>query len=152
MGTSGLSRRRALAGAAGVGLALPVLAACGDDGGSGAAGDPTPTPSESPSATGSPSAPAAGGFASTAEVPVGGGAVFPDEGVVVTQPVAGDFKGFDIACTHNGCPVNEVTSTINCPCHGSKFSITDGSPQGGPATEPLGAVELAVSGDQISVA
>ncbi|MCD4535193.1 Rieske (2Fe-2S) protein [Nocardioides sp. cx-169] len=157
MAASGLSRRRALTGAAGVGLALPVLAACGDDG-STSAGDPagssTPSPSGSPSPTPTPSgsASAAGGFATAADIPVGGGAVFPDEGVVVTQPTAGTFQGFGIQCTHAGCPVNEVTETINCPCHASTFSIADGSPLGGPATEPLSTVELSVQGDQIGLA
>jgi len=27
--------------------------------------------------------------------------------------------------------------TINCPCHGSQYSITDGSVKGGPAPAPL---------------
>jgi nitrite reductase/ring-hydroxylating ferredoxin subunit len=151
MATSGLSRRRALTGAAGVGIALPVLAACaGDDDGGSVAQDPDPSPSGSSTPSGSASAPAAAGFAAVADIPVGGGAVFPDEGVVVTQPTAGDFKGFDIQCTHAGCPVSEVTSTINCPCHGSRFSLTDGAPERGPASEPLGSVELSVQGDQIS--
>lgn len=154
MATSGLSRRRALTGAAGVGLALPVLAACGsdDDGGSAAKDDPTPSSSGSstPSPSGSASAPAATGFAAAGDIPVGGGKVFPDEGVVVTQPTAGDFKGFDIQCTHSGCPVSEVTSTINCPCHGSQFSLTDGAAEQGPATEPLASVELTVTDGQIS--
>jgi Rieske Fe-S protein len=160
MATSGLSRRGALTGAAGVGIALPVLAACaGEDGGSVAQDpDPSPSGSSTPSGStqsgstpsGSASAPAAAGFAAVADIPVGGGAVFPDEGVVVTQPTAGDFKGFDIQCTHAGCPVSEVTSTINCPCHGSRFSLTDGAPERGPASEPLGSVELSVQGDQIS--
>ncbi|WP_134739099.1 Rieske (2Fe-2S) protein [Nocardioides sp. 503] len=153
---TGLSRRKALTGAAGIGLALPVLAACGgDDGGTTAQDDPAPSSpgsaGSSPSTpSGSASAPAASGFAAAADIPVGGGAVFPDEGVVVTQPTAGDFKGFDIQCTHSGCPVSEVTSTINCPCHGSKFALTDGAPESGPASEPLGSVELAVTDGQIS--
>jgi nitrite reductase/ring-hydroxylating ferredoxin subunit len=157
MATSGLSRRKALTGAAGVGLALPVLAACGsdDDGGSTATDDPTPSSpsssgSSSPSGPASSSAPAAAGFAAAADIPVGGGAVFPEEGVVVTQPTAGDFKGFDIQCTHSGCPVSEVTKSIVCPCHGSEFSLTDGAAEKGPATEPLGPVEITVTDGQIS--
>ena len=139
MSTSGVSRRRALTGAAGLGIGLPVLAACGG-GTSSSAADSAPT--------------AAPGtvLASAAEIPVGGGAVFADAGVVITQPTAGDFKGFSVTCTHSGCPVNQVTSTINCPCHGSTFSLTDGSPQAGPASSPLAPVALSLAGDQISLA
>lgn len=142
MASSGLSRRRALTGAAGVGLALPVLAACGDDSPSTAADQPS-----------TPPAGAGAGLASTADIPVGGGVVFADAGVVVTQPTEGTFKGFGVQCTHAGCPVNKVTDVIVCPCHGSKFSIVDGVPEeGSPATDPLSSVALAVDGDQISLA
>lgn len=159
MGSSGLSRRRALTGMAGVSVGLPVLAACGGDDEPTSAADPagsgdSPSPTTSTSGTVDPSPTAGGaGFASTSDIPVGGGVVFADEGVVVTQPEAGTFKGFDVACTHAGCPVSQVTSTINCPCHGSKFSIVDGAPQeGSPATDPLSTVALDVVGDQISLA
>lgn len=154
MGASGLSRRRALSTAATVGLGLPVLAACGGDDTTTGATDPTPTsggatpapadPSASASAT--PEAPT-GGFASTADIPVGGGGVFEEQRVVVTQPTEGEFKGFSFVCTHSGCPVNQVTDEILCPCHGSKFSITDGSPTAGPAPSPLEPMELIVGDD-----
>ena len=59
-------------------------------------------------------------------MPVGSGLIVND--VVVTQPTAGVFKGFSSTCTHKGCEVKTVTDgTINCPCHGAQFSITDGS-------------------------
>ncbi|WP_309649825.1 Rieske (2Fe-2S) protein [Nocardioides sp.] len=156
MSASGLSRRRALSSAAGVGLGLPVLAACGGDGTTTSASDPSPTPagpspSASPSASATPEVPT-GGFALTADIPVGGGGVFEEQQVVVTQPTEGEFKGFSFVCTHSGCPVNQVTDEILCPCHGSKFSITDGSPTAGPASSPLAAVELVVDGDSISLA
>jgi Rieske Fe-S protein len=142
---------------AGVGIGLPVLAACGGDDEPTSAGDPagsgeSPTSSSSTSGTVDPPSAGGAGFASTADIPVGGGVVFADEGVVVTQPEAGTFKGFDVRCTHAGCPVNQVTSTINCPCHGSKFSLLDGVPQEGPAVDLLGAVALDIVGDQISLA
>jgi Rieske Fe-S protein len=47
--------------------------------------------------------------------------------------------------------VAEVTDTINCNCHGSKFSITDGSVVNGPATKPLPARTVTVTGDSVSV-
>ena len=57
---------------------------------------------------------------------------------MVTQPEAGEFKGFTNICTHRPCPVAAVTETIDCNCHGSRYSITDGSVVNGPATNPPG--------------
>ena len=83
----------------------------------------------------------------TSEVPVGGGVIVGE--VVVTQPAAGDFKGFSSKCTHKGCTVNKVADgTIDCPCHGSKFNL-DGSVANGPATQPLETKAIAVQGDSI---
>lgn len=167
MSRPALTRRRALAGVAGVGVALPVLAACGDDGttAAGSTGTPSSTPtstpttaaaSPDPSAAATTEAPATSaapaGFASTADVPVGGGTIYADKKVVVTQPKAGEFKCFSSICTHAGCPVTKVTTTIDCPCHGSQFSLTDGSPTTGPASDPLPAVDITVTGDRISLA
>ena len=138
MSSAGFSRRNALAGAATVGLGLPVLAACGGGG--------------TDTATG-PTKPAGSALAAAADIPVGGGKIFADAKVVVTQPTAGEFKGFTSICTHQGCPVTSVEGgTINCPCHGSKFSIEDGSVEGGPAPAPLPAVKLAVKGGRITLA
>ena len=93
---------------------------------------------------------AGGAIAATANVPVGGGLVVKDRKIVVTQPTEGEFKGFSAVCTHAGCVVKEVAGgTINCPCHGSKFSITDGSVVAGPAKKQLGEVTVAVEGAEI---
>ncbi|WP_055699741.1 MULTISPECIES: Rieske (2Fe-2S) protein [Streptomyces] len=103
-------------------------------------------------------APEAGGaagalLAKTSDIPVGGGKIFKDEGVVVTQPTKGEFKAFSSRCTHKGCAVTGVQGgTINCPCHGSKFDIADGSVRGGPAPQPLPAAEIAVTGGSIKLA
>ena len=144
-----LSRRRALGGAAGLGLGLPVLAACAgsDDPANSVATDPGggDSPTDQP--------PATGPLTTTSEIEVGGATIFADAGVVVTQPTAGEFLGFSVVCTHQGCPVTEVVDgEIRCPCHGSTFSIDDGEPTSGPANAPLATIELTVSGDQITVA
>jgi Rieske Fe-S protein len=82
--------------------------------------------------------------------PARGGRTFPDVRVVVTQPVAGVFKGFGIVCTHDGCELDGVSGgTINCPCHGSRFAITDGSVVQGPARSALRQETVAVHGDCI---
>ena len=53
--------------------------------------------------------------------------IFPGPQVVVTQPTAGEFKAFSAVCTHMGCIVNQISNgTIDCPCHGSQYSITTG--------------------------
>ncbi len=90
---------------------------------------------------------------SASDIPVGGGEVFASEMVVVTQPQAGTFKAFSAVCTHQGCTVSTVAAgTINCPCHGSKFDIADGSVVGGPASSPLEQRQVTVSGDTIQLA
>jgi|DeeseametaMP0747_FD_contig_31_791005_length_2324_multi_5_in_0_out_0_2 nitrite reductase/ring-hydroxylating ferredoxin subunit len=72
------------------------------------------------------------------DVPVGGGIVLADRQVVVTQPEPGTFRAFSAICSHQGCTVNRVRNgTIECPCHNSAFSITDGVVVRSPATEPL---------------
>jgi len=82
------------------------------------------------------------------EVPLGGGMVYTAAKVVVTQPTKGQYKAFSAVCTHVGCVCNQVASgTINCPCHGAKFKITDGSVVAGPATSPLAAKTVNVSSD-----
>lgn len=124
----GTTRRSVVAAAGAAGL-VTVLAACGgggdggkDEGGSGG-----------------------GELAKAADIPVGGGKVFPDRKVVVTQPVKGEFKAFSAVCTHQGCVVKDVSGgTINCPCHGSRFRIADGSVQGGPAQGPLPEEQVSV--------
>jgi Rieske Fe-S protein len=85
------------------------------------------------------------------EIPVGSGKIFPDAQTVITQPQKGEFKAFSAICTHQGCVVNTVTNTINCPCHGSKYSITDGSVVNPPAPQPLPAKTIKVSGDTLTV-
>lgn len=85
-----------------------------------------------------------------AAIPVGGGMVFADHQVVVTQPKAGTYKAFSSVCTHAGCQCNDVTSgMITCPCHGAAFSITDGSVLQGPAHTPLAARTVTVAGGEV---
>ncbi|MEV0642155.1 Rieske (2Fe-2S) protein [Streptomyces sp. NPDC050619] len=92
-------------------------------------------------------------LAKTADIPVGGGKIYADEKVVVTQPKEGEFKAFSNICTHQQCPVANVSDgTINCTCHGSKFAIADGSVSHPPATKPLPEKKITVEGDSIRLA
>jgi Rieske Fe-S protein len=71
---------------------------------------------------------------------------------VITQPVKGEFKAFSAICTHQGCPVGEVTDgRVVCPCHGSAFSIEDGSVVNGPAESPLAEEPISVNGGDITL-
>lgn len=92
-------------------------------------------------------------LAKTADIPEGGGKIFAEQGVVVTQPAAGEFKAFSSKCTHAGCAVSSVSDgVINCPCHGSTFDVATGAVKAGPATTPLPATAITVEGDSISLA
>jgi Rieske Fe-S protein len=89
-------------------------------------------------------------LASTADIPVGGGKVLTAQKIVITQPQAGSFHAFTAICTHQGCIVNNVAAgTIDCPCHGSKYSAVNGSVVNGPAILPLAAVSIKVQGTSI---
>ena len=111
------------------------------------------TPVDQPSAAGSgPSSSAAGPLTvKEADIPVGGGKIFPDAQTVITQPKKGDFKAFSAVCTHQGCVVDTITTTINCPCHGSKYSIADGSVVNPPAPKPLPPKTIKVEGTDLVV-
>jgi Rieske Fe-S protein len=91
-------------------------------------------------------------LAKTSDIPEGGGKVFGDKGVVVTQPAAGQFKAFSSKCTHQGCAVSSISNgVIVCPCHNSQFSASDGSVKKGPATQPLAAAKITVDGESIKL-
>ncbi|GAA1503349.1 hypothetical protein GCM10009827_015420 [Dactylosporangium maewongense] len=159
---SNTTRRTLIAGAGAAGLtaALAGCAAYGDTGTSsdGAApaatgGADTAAAATGSGATGGGATGGGGGFAKTSDIPVGGGKIFEDQKIVVTQPTAGQFKCFTAVCTHAGCVVGDVSGgTINCPCHGSKFKVADGSVANGPAGKPLKAVAIKVDGDSIAKA
>ncbi|MBV2356590.1 Rieske (2Fe-2S) protein [Streptomyces sp. J2-1] len=150
--TYSTTRRAALATGA---AALAV--SCGTNNGGGGGGSSTPpgTSSGTPSAASSAAPPATSSgkgtdLGATADIPVGGGKVFKDEKVVVTQPAKGEFKAFSAVCTHQGCLVDKVADgTIDCPCHGSRFSATDGAVEHGPATRPLPARTITVEGNSV---
>jgi Rieske Fe-S protein len=151
------SRRTMLAGACAT--CLSALAGCARYGTSSGLAGPAayggaPSSAAGPASAAGASSAAGGGaaaaLASTAEIPVGGGKVLTDKKIVITQPQAGSFHAFTAICTHLGCIVTTVSGgTINCPCHGSKYSIVNGSVVNGPAPLPLAAVSIKVQGTSI---
>ena len=135
--------RRAVFAGAGV-AAVGAVAACSggtttdDDGGQQEAGD---APEGSPGTV----------LGAASEVPEGGGKIYSDEQIVVTQPAAGRFTGLSTVCPHAGCAVNAVADgTIQCPCHGSRFAL-DGAVVQGPAQEPLGQRPVTVADGSITL-
>ncbi|MFC0863125.1 Rieske (2Fe-2S) protein [Sphaerimonospora cavernae] len=131
------TRRAVIFGAGGAGLAV-ALTACGGNGDTGGSVASEPT--------------ATGPVAQVADIPEGGGKIFREQKVVITQPVQGEFKAFSAVCTHKHCLVGTVANgTINCPCHGSKFDIKDGSVKEGPAETPLPEQKINVTDGTISL-
>ncbi|MFJ9350064.1 Rieske (2Fe-2S) protein [Streptomyces sp. NPDC101237] len=147
--TDGSTRRTMLTTGA---SALAVCCVgCGSNNGSSSSSSASASAAES--APASASAPGGKALAQTSQIPEGGGMIFKDQKVVVTQPTKGEFKAFSAICTHEGCTVAQVADgTIDCPCHGSRFHIADGSVAHGPATRPLPAESITVSGNSITLA
>ena len=125
-----INRRALLLGGVGVGAGA-VLTACGRR---------------------TASAAAAGVVGPAADVPVGGGVIYARQRVVVTQPTDQVFKAFSAVCPHAGCLVAEVKPTgILCRCHGSLFSVKDGSVLAGPADAGLDVKTVTVSAGVLTI-
>jgi Rieske Fe-S protein len=158
-----LLRTAGLVALAGTGAA--ALAGCSADAESGSpatapaetATSPPASPSPSAEATSSrPSASKAkapsGPSVATSKVPVGGGVILENADYVVTQPSKGSYKAFSKICTHQGCPVSAVRDgIIHCNCHGSEYSIKDGSVTNPPASKPLAESKTTVFEDEVYV-
>ncbi|MFB7863293.1 MULTISPECIES: Rieske (2Fe-2S) protein [unclassified Streptomyces] len=148
---SGVARRTVVAAAGGAGLTAALAACGGNDGGDknatgGTGGTDGTEGAGATGGTGGETAP----LAMTGDIPVGGGKVLADKGVVITQPKAGEFKAFSSRCTHLGCSVGSVADgVIVCPCHQSHFDASDGSVKQGPATQPLEPTPIEVTGKAI---
>jgi thiosulfate dehydrogenase [quinone] large subunit len=90
-------------------------------------------------------------------VAVGGAAPFTDpfQGIpaYLVQPREGAFVAFSAVCTHAGCTVAFVQSAeqFQCPCHGSIYSASTGEVIQGPASRPLPAIDIDVSGGNVYV-
>ena len=144
--------RRSVLQVSGLVVVGGVVAACS----SSSSSDQATSSAVASAGAGASAGPTASGAAGSvtltpvANVPVGGGVILPDAAVVVTQPADGTIKAFSAICTHQGCLVGSVENNeIICPCHGSKFSGTDGAVIAGPATQPLAAAAVKVEGGNV---
>jgi Rieske Fe-S protein len=155
--TSAVARRTVLRAAGLLGLTgagAAALSACAEESGGSPSAAPETSAPTTPSPTvdttsPEPSAPTAkaptGPNVATSKVPVGGGVILENADYVVTQPSKGKYKAFSKICTHQGCPVASVSNgVIHCDCHGSEYSIEDGSVTNPPAPKPLTAAKTTV--------
>ncbi|MGC0414936.1 Rieske (2Fe-2S) protein [Embleya sp. AB8] len=86
------------------------------------------------------------------DVVLGKGKVYTDTSIVVTQPAKDDYKAFDARCPHQGCLVTKVDQgVIQCQCHGSQFSMNDGSVVRRPAKRGLTPLPVTVANGEIVV-
>jgi len=138
-----ISRRGVIASAVGV-SAVAALSACSPE-----VSNLTSTPAPEAPATTEPVV-----VAKTSDIPIGSGKKFDVEGVpiLITQPRAGEFRGFSAICTHAGAVMTSISnSEITCNAHLSIFSADDGSVLSGPAPSALGKVTVTVEGDDVLV-
>lgn len=137
-GRSVPTRRAVLRAGAAAGAAGTVLAAAGCATGTGGS-------SSEASQSGKPV-----GLGAASDIPVDGGKVFRDAKIVVTQPAKGSYKAFSAVCTHAGCVVDRVADgLIECPCHGSRYRVADGSVAAGPAPAPLPEIKVRVENGKL---
>ena len=147
-----IDRRQVLLGAVVVAGAAAV-AACSTSVTTSSASSSSAAASDSPS--GASSGGSSSSLATTTDVPVGGGVIVESAGqaYAVTQPTSGTFACFSAVCPHQGCNCNQVADgTIDCPCHGSTFSIATGEVMSGPATSGLTPAPITVTGTDITLA
>ena len=88
----------------------------------------------------------------TKDVPVGSAYIQPEGDFLVIQPTEGQFRAFSRTCPHAGCQVNKIEGDeIVCPCHGSRYSVVDGSRVSGPTPRGLTEVPVMVNGKRLEV-
>ena len=161
-GQNAATSRRAVLLGAGVAGAAGLLAACGDGGETGEPSGSQPTATATTGTAASPGGPTSASATPAsgtpiAEIPLGGGKILADQGIVVTRPAENEIKAFDTTCPHQGCLVTSIRDgRIVCPCHGSEFFIADGSvakgPDGGmPLRQGLAPRRVTVTGDRFTV-
>jgi Rieske Fe-S protein len=165
--TSAVARRTVLRAAGLLGLTgagAAALSACAEASGGSPSAAPaasetsaptTPSPTAdttSPTPSASTAEAPKGPSVATSKVPVGGGVILEDADYVITQPSKGQYKAFSKICTHQGCPVASVEDgVIHCNCHGSEYSIKDGSVTNPPAAKPLAEAKASVFEDKVYV-
>jgi Rieske Fe-S protein len=137
-----LNRRQVL-GAAGATAGVCLLAACVE---------PRATPADDASAV------AARGkgtrVAALGDVEVGAAVAVDVDGhpLLLSRPAEREVRLFSSICPHAGCKVAPAAGELDCPCHGSRFALADGSVLAGPAQEPLAEIAVEILGGDVVLA
>jgi nitrite reductase/ring-hydroxylating ferredoxin subunit len=74
---------------------------------------------------------------------------------IAVANVDGSLHAFDDTCTHMGCSLAQGEmdgNVIECPCHGSRFDVTNGTVVQGPATDPVETFEARMEGSDLQIA
>ncbi len=90
----------------------------------------------------------------TTDIKVGSSKAYMVAGVslLITQPKKGVFKAFKGICTHQGGKLTSLSGpNLFCPLHGASFDSTTGKVLTGPASAPLKAYKVTVSGKTLKV-
>lgn len=128
------ARRQVLLGAGAGGVVL-VVAGCG-----GASGKPSGTSGSA-------------GLIALKDVPSDSAVSVRDSTgrrLLLTRS-GGTLKALDAKCTHEGCTVAAKGADLQCPCHGSAFTLT-GQVTQGPAPTALHPVAVKIVSGQVELA
>ncbi len=96
--------------------------------------------------------------ASVADIPSGTAKAFTVNGeFVAVVNCDGQFYAINNICSHayaemDGGEVDTDECTIECPLHGSQFSLATGRPRTLPAVTPIATYAVQVVGEEIQVA
>lgn len=147
-----IARRSVIAGS---GAMLLACAACGSNSTATAGPAASPTTSSGSAAAGAGSA--TGAVASTTTVIASVSDIPASSGLIATSPsgqlilakAGGKVVAHTAVCTHQGAIIDGAGT---CPLHGSMFNPATGAVVTGPASDPLAAVAVRVSGGKVYLA
>ena len=110
--------------------------------------NPQPAPTPTAGSSGSPASQLPGQhIVAAADIPPGRAFQFTDangDPAWLLHEPNGDFRAFSGTCTHAGCSVSLSGGAFVCPCHGGRYSASDGSVLGGPPPSPLPRLNIQV--------
>ncbi len=152
------ARRELLLGAGVGGVAL--LAACGGSSKSASTGTGSGSSAGSttaPATSGGSSSAAVSGLIKLSDVPsntavsVSVPTSVSSQGALLITQSGGKLTALDSTCTHMGCKVAPDGGKLQCPCHGSEYTLT-GQVTQGPAPSALHPVAVKVDGGEVVLA
>ncbi|MBI4340344.1 MAG: non-heme iron oxygenase ferredoxin subunit [Chloroflexi bacterium] len=76
-----------------------------------------------------------------------------DERIVLAN-LGGEYFAFSDTCTHMECSLSDGSidgEIVECPCHGSQFSVKTGAVENGPAVEAIAVYPVRIQGRDILV-